>query len=63
MKEKEALICPFCEEGALVNVKCRKCGKAYLRCDECGSIFKDRDTLDEDYGSECPHCSAQLEDE
>ncbi len=62
MKEKEALICPFCEEGELVKVKCGKCGKAFLRCDECGSIYRDKDSLGEEYSTECPHCGASLEE-
>lgn len=63
MEEREALYCPFCEEGTLKGVKCRRCGKAYLRCDECGSVYKSRDTLEEDYGSECPYCGDRLEHE
>ena len=61
MKEKEAVICPFCEEGSLKKVKCKKCGQPFLRCDECESVYKDRDSLDEDYGPECPHCGAGID--
>jgi len=63
MSEREQIICPFCEEGTLVTVACRKCARRYLRCDECGSVFKGRDSLEEEYGSECPHCGEALEHE
>ncbi len=63
MKESETLICPFCEEGALKNVKCKKCGRPFLLCDECESVYKDKDTLDEDCWVECPHCGEHIDGE
>lgn len=59
--DTKSLICPFCEEGALKTVKCKKCGMAFLQCDECESVYKDRDSLEENYGPECPHCGVSLD--
>ncbi|HOT46159.1 MAG TPA: hypothetical protein PLM53_15720 [Spirochaetota bacterium] len=61
MKEKESIICPFCEEGSLNRVTCKKCGQLFLRCDECESVYKDRGSLDKDYGPGCPHCGADID--
>lgn len=61
MQEETTLLCPFCEEGELQKVRCAGCGKSFLRCDECDSVYKDKKSLDEDFGAECPHCGASIE--
>ncbi|MBP7735061.1 MAG: hypothetical protein KA369_03735 [Spirochaetes bacterium] len=61
MKGNDDLICPFCEEGTLKKITCKKCGKPFLICDECESIYKDTGSLDEDGWAECPYCGTHVE--
>lgn len=58
--EKKEIICPFCEEGVLQTVACRKCKKESLRCDECESVYRDAASLTEEAGPGCAHCGAPL---
>ncbi len=61
MAKNEEIICPFCNEGVLKPSTCPSCKNGFLRCDECESIYRDRDSLDKDFGDNCPHCGRSLE--
>ena len=63
MKKPETEItCPFCEQGVLRKRKCGSCAKAYLQCDECEAVYRSAQELDEELGSSCPHCGADIGD-
>lgn len=60
--ERNGVICPFCEEGALATRRCPACRKGFLVCDECESVYRDAKSLDEELpSSECPHCGAPID--
>ena len=60
--DSKEIICPFCDEGTLIKSACAKCKKIFLLCDECESIYKDKNTLDEECApGECPYCGAPIE--
>lgn len=55
------IICPFCDEGVLKKINCKKCGKGFVMCDECESIYRDGESSDDEFFSACPHCGAEID--
>ncbi len=56
------IICPYCEEGKLEKMRCTACRKVFLICDECESIYRDRNSLEDELpAGECPFCGNPMD--